>query len=118
MLDIMATPEIIKKNCEKQKIVLVLYGFGLCDRCPTGEKLHSLNSTKQDILYVIPMDYNNLDILKFKDAFLIKGDVITGDIEVVSFLKKFASCKKLEKWQNNILVEVNEKGKIQKIKKI
>lgn len=109
-----STSKIIMLN-EGNKNVLILYGPGLCGSCPPGQKLLTYKD-REDILIVLPEEFSSTDIENFRDVFIMKGKIVQGDKEITQFLKRIASCKNLAQWQNNILLDIGETGKISKIK--
>ncbi|MCK4766667.1 MAG: hypothetical protein KAW12_31030 [Candidatus Aminicenantes bacterium] len=64
----------------------------------------------------MPSDYSDVDIIKFKDAFMTSGEVIKGNEDVENYLEKIAACKKTRGWKNNVFIEVKENGDVIKIK--
>ncbi|NIR04327.1 MAG: hypothetical protein GTN82_02755 [Candidatus Aminicenantes bacterium] len=109
------TPEIFLKNKDKRNAV-ILYGSGICGSCPTGKRLLFLKD-EYDLLLIVPEEFSDTDIENLRDVFSLKGKITRGNNELVDYLKKIASCKKSSDWRKNLFVEINENGRVSKLKK-
>jgi hypothetical protein len=112
-LSISATPGIITQIKNKPEVIL-LYGPGVCGTCHPGRRLLSMKQ-KSDYTIIVPGSFTDADIYNLKDAFMIKGEVVRGNLEIEEYLKKIASCKELSDWQTNIFLELEKNGNIKKI---
>jgi hypothetical protein len=88
--------------------IIFLYGYGICDSCPTGQFLESLKNSK-NFLVVVPDDYNDNDIQNLKATFNLEGKIIKGGEDTIEFLKNIAGCNKLDNWHNNYHVVLKNK---------
>jgi len=116
ILNFSPIPKLITNN-SSLKLVIILYGYGICGTCPSGKFINSIKD-KQDVLFIIPPELTNYEIENMKNAFNIKGELIKGDKEIAVYLNKISECKKKYNIRENIFIELNDNGEIKLIKKI
>ena len=115
MLNLGNAPAVIQKNIDKTtNKVLLLYGQGICGTCSSGTFLHQ-EGFMENILILVPQEFTDNEIDNLRYAFSIKGKIRRGDEGVISFVKKVASCTKMDRWNKNYYIEMDD-GKIKAMK--
>jgi len=94
--------------------ILFIYG-PICAECSSGETLYSFRK-KDNILFIVPYSLNLNDINNMKELFLLKGEIMYGDNDTESLLKKFAKCLRIDEWKRNYVVKTKRNKKIFDVK--
>jgi len=106
------TPQLITRALEKseQQTAVFLFGAGLCNVCPTGERIEKLR--EEDFLFVFEEETTDGEIANFMETYQVLGTPIRADEQVEHYLRAMAKCRSKHQWRRNLIAEFDTGGKL------
>jgi hypothetical protein len=113
--DLPLTGEIEREIDAQTSQVIFLYGIVCVGGCPIGDYIYSVRE-RPDVLFVAPPGFTDDDIANLRRGMSVKGRIFRASEKNSEFLKEIARRMKLEDWEENFVLMINNK-KIVSIKR-
>jgi len=106
------TPQRITQALEDngQSTAVFLFGAGLCNVCPTGERIRRLR--EEDFLFIFEEEVTDGEIANFMETYQILGTPVRADAQVERYLRIMAKCRLNDQWRRNLIAEFRPDGEL------
>ena len=112
------TPQQITRALQdhEQKTAVFLFGPGLCNVCPTGERIQLLRD--KGFLFVFEEEITDGEIANFMETYQVLGTPVRADTRVERYLRAISECYREKHWRRNLIAEFSTSGKLLSLREL